>query len=172
MKKHRLIIVVSILSISMLLFLILKRQDESSASDWRELYQEVVETFPDVPTLTASDAKGLIADKSVVFLDVRSPEERKISLIPGAISLEAFLARSEDYQNKKIITYCTIGYRSAMQTRALRSKGFEAYNLEGSLLSWISDNGPLVTPEGGSTKRLHVFGSKWNVVPDDYEAVY
>ncbi len=50
-------------------------------------------------------------------------------------------------------------------------KGITMYNLRGGLLAWVHDGGKVVDQKG-ETKRIHVYGRKWNLAPSAYEAVW
>lgn len=41
-------------------------------------------------------------------------------------------------RDQKVVACCTIGYRSSQYARKLRHEGFNAYNLEGGILGWVS----------------------------------
>jgi hypothetical protein len=41
-----------------------------------------------------------------------------------------------------------------------------------SLLAWSHAGGPLVDGEGRPTKRLHVFGARWDLAAEGYEPVW
>ena len=92
-------------------------------------------------------------------------------MLPGAISVKEFLKDPSKYRDKTIISYCTISYRSAKFTRELNNKGFTAYNLAGGLLAWVLDGGK-VYDSSGVTKRIHVYGKKWDYPPEGYQAVW
>ena len=108
-----------------------------------------------------------------VLVDVREPRELAVSTIPGALTRDEFEARKAELKAKgaTIVPYCTIGYRSGLYTEELREQGFEAKNLEGSLLSWTWAGGPLVHDDE-PTKRVHVYGPQWNLVAEGYEGVW
>ena len=53
----------------------------------------------------------------------------------------------------------------------VKKKDFTLYNLRGGLLAWVHDGGEVVD-EKGKTKRIHVYGRKWNLAPRSYEAVW
>jgi len=44
-------------------------------------------------------------------------------------------------------------------------------NLRGGLLAWVHDGGK-VYDRNGETRRIHVYGRKWDLGPKDYEAVW
>lgn len=79
-------------------------------------------------------------------------------------------------KGKRIVVYCTIGYRSGKYAMELAGQGIRAENLEGGILSWSHAGGPfqvrndagLATP----TRRVHVYDKGWNLLHPDYEAVW
>jgi len=93
-------------------------------------------------------------------------------MIPGAVTEEQFLGNIEQYKNRIIIGYCTISYRSGKLAQELVNKqGITMYNLRGGLLAWVHDGGKIVNSKG-ETKRIHVYGRKWNLAPSGFEAVW
>ncbi|MBT3584422.1 MAG: rhodanese-like domain-containing protein [Halobacteriovoraceae bacterium] len=129
--------------------------------------------FADVAVIEAHEAIKLTAQKDsrTVLVDVREQKERNVSIIPGAISKAEFENRHLEFKNYQVIPYCTIGYRSSEYVRILTQRGFKAYNLKGSILSWIHAGGTLID-KSGPTKKVHVFGEAWNFAPNDYQAIY
>ncbi len=92
-----------------------------------------------VPELTPEEVKALKDKGDIVLLDVRSPAEHEEVSIPGSllIPLEQLpFKMGELPKDKKIVVYCRSGNRSAMATYILRSRGFEAYNMAGGIISW------------------------------------
>lgn len=136
------------------------------------MYQEYRKDFPEVNEITPQGVVDLQKSGKLVLVDVRAPEEQSVSMIPGAITVEAFEAAMETYRDKKVVTYCTIGARSGVYANTLRQKGFNVSNLKGSLLAWTHAGLPLKDASGNDTKRVHVYGKKWNLVADGYEAVW
>ena len=128
-------------------------------------------SYPGVPELSPEEAAGMQAAGEVVFVDVREFEEFAVSHLPGAIHVDAFEKGTEQYRDAKVIAYCTIGYRSGLYAAKLRKKGIDAYNLSGSILSWVHAGRPIVDKDG-ETKRLHVYGRKWNLGPAGYDTVW
>jgi rhodanese-related sulfurtransferase len=131
-----------------------------------------------VPTMSASQLQSVLhaggQSQDHVLVDVREENERSVSIIPGAISkqdLERDLASANSqYQNKKIVSYCTIGYRSMNYTKELKEQGLDAYNLRGSILSWLHSGGEVVTPlNQQATKEVHVYGNDWMLAPVGYD---
>ena len=131
----------------------------------RGMYEEYSKEFPDVPALTPEQ----VTDEMVV-VDVRTDDEIGVSRIAGAITEAKFRAGRNGLIDRKIVVYCTIGARSGEYAEGLREKGFDAYNLAGSILAWAHAGKPLIDAEGKTTKHLHVYGREWDLAPDGYEA--
>lgn len=107
-----------------------------------------------------------------IVVDVRTPQERNVSTIAGAIDNEYFEHNSASYLNKKIIVYCTMGYRSGYYAAELRQKGIDAYNLSEGILGWAQIDGLLVGPQGQVTSQVHVFSRPWNFALKHHIAVF
>jgi len=121
----------------------------------------------DAPTLR----KQLQGAEPPVLVDVRPDHERKVSVLPGAISLDAFNADRSAYAGRPVVTYCTVGVRSGIAAKKLQKDGINATNFKGSILAWTLEGAPLVTPSGAPTQQVHVYGRRWNYAAEAYEAV-
>jgi sodium/bile acid cotransporter 7 len=137
----------------------------------RQMYESYARSFPDVPGIRAEDAMALVGSDDVVFVDVRERKEQEISMIPGAITESAYRADPGAYAGRKVVTYCTIGFRSGMFAKELAESGVDVHNLEGSLLAWTHARGPLASG-GEPTRDLHVYGSRWNLAAEGYRGVW
>jgi len=125
-----------------------------------------------IPSLSVDDVlKRQSAGERIVFVDVREDVERAVSIIPGAITADDLAADPEAYRDAVIVPYCTIGYRSGLYTKTLRAEGWDAVNLEGSILAWTHAGQQLEGPTG-ETKRVHVYGPRWSLAADGYEPVW
>lgn len=133
---------------------------------------EARQEFPQVPGVDVAGLERLRREREVVLVDVREPVEREVSMIPGAIPAERFDAEREQHRDAVVVAYCTIGYRSGLWAEHLREQGFDARNLEGSILGWTHAGRPLVGPDGEPTRRVHVYGERWNLAAEGYEAVW
>jgi sodium/bile acid cotransporter 7 len=136
------------------------------------MFSNYANDFPGVPALTPEDAKQLLASGTAILVDVRTPAERSVSMIPGAIATDDYERRAAEFDGKRVITYCTIGYRSGLYARKLRERGVDAANLAGSILAWAHAGGEFVDPSGKPTRKLHIYGAEWDLAPDNYEPVY
>lgn len=130
-----------------------------------------------VDSLAALQAGGLTPKP--LLLDVREAEEYAVSHLPGAVRVEpggdlpAWLDTVE--QNRPIVTYCSVGYRSERYGRALREAGFtEVHNLYGSLFEWAERGYGVVDSTGRLTAAIHTYNRRWGqwLTTADAEKVY
>ena len=136
-----------------------------------KMYAKYKKDFPEVQDIDVQLAMELINTGKVIFVDVRPPEERSVSHLPGAISADDFLSNPEKYDDYIKVGYCTISYRSGIFVQEMSQQGIPMYNLRAGLLAWVHAGGK-VYDESGETKRIHVYGQKWNLAPERYEAVW
>ncbi len=106
-----------------------------------------------------------------VIVDVRSPQEYRVSMIPGAITKQQYESHRQQYSDLTVIPYCTVGGRSTQYAAQLASKGVKVLNYKESILGWCAQNLPLVTPTGKATKTVHTASSRYRV-PPTYKAVW
>ncbi len=128
--------------------------------------------FPEVRSVQAAELVARMGGEEWVLVDVREPEERAVSTLPGAVSAEAFETDPERWAGRPVVAYCTIGYRSGLWAKEMAQRGVEVLNLAGSLLAWTHAGGELVAPDGTPTRRLHVYGRRWNLAAEGYETVW
>jgi rhodanese-related sulfurtransferase len=145
--------------------------DAEKRQEVAAMYADYREDFPGIQEIDPERALKLREDLDVVFVDVRKPEEQAVSMIPGAVTSEVFLADTERFRGQRIIAYCTISYRSGKLAAKLNRKGITMVNLKGGLLGWVHAGGPLVRGNLPVTV-LHVYGRKWDLAPAGIETVY
>ncbi len=135
------------------------------------MYAGYAEDFPDVEAMAVEELRRRQeAGEPLVLVDVRPQEERKVAILPGAIP-HTELDPSQ-HRGSTVVVYCTIGARSGAFAQQLREEGYgDVYNLEGGLLAWTHIGGPLVDEDGRPTRRVHVYGPRWNLVAEGYEGV-
>ena len=128
---------------------------------------------PDVATITAAALREALPTGNFVLVDVRTDKEREVSTLPGAITAKDFESRLEELvaEGRTVVAYCTIGARSSSYARAMGKRGVKVLNLEGSVLAWTHAGGDFVS-ESGPTRRVHVYGRRWNLAADGYETVW
>jgi rhodanese-related sulfurtransferase len=136
---------------------------------------------PDVPVVSVqevaravqgpSDDEDAVANaKPLLLVDVRSARETAVSIIPGAVTRDAYERNASRYRDYRIVPYCTVGVRSGRYTRKLLEQGVDAVNFEGSIIAWVEAGMPLVTLDGEATRRVHTW-SRAIRVPEGYEQV-
>ena len=136
-----------------------------------EMYAGYKKEFPEVTDITPKEVMDLLArHKKVVLVDVRTPEEQQVSMLPGAITREELLSNLNAYRDHVIIGYCTISYRSGQLAQDLGKKGITMLNLKGGLLAWVHEGGKVYS-QGKETQKVHVYGSKWDLAPDRYQTI-
>ncbi len=135
------------------------------------MYADYKQDFPNVADISPSKAMAQLDRGGVVFVDIRKPEEMAVSRLPDAISKQAFLDHRQRYADKTVIVYCTIGYRSGVFARDMRAQGIEVINLRGSILAWVLEGGTVYDEQDIPSRRVHVYGDKWDYAPAGWESV-
>ena len=127
---------------------------------WQEVEAEITRKYPEVASITAAELKGRLGDPDLVLVDVREPEEYRVSRIPGAI-LPDRVDRDSLPEDTVIVAYCSVGLRSAAYAQELRNRGFERiFNLTGSIFQWGNSGYPLVS-EDGPVRMIHPYNRRW-----------
>ncbi len=132
------------------------------------MYADYQKDFPGAREISVKQAMS--AAGQAVFVDTREPAEMEVSTLPGAISQAAFLKNPAAYRDKTVIAYCTIGYRSGKFAEEMAKKGIPVSNLKGGILAWTLESGKVLDRKG-ETRRIHVYGKKWDYAPAGYETV-
>lgn len=144
--------------------------DRQKSDIVQKMYGEYKKNFPDIGDISAAAAERLDARNEVVFIDVRTPEEQAVSELPGAVTEAAVKENPTILEGKTAVAYCTIGYRSGLYVEKMDRRGIHMLNLAGGILAWVLSGGK-VYHDGRETKRVHVYGEKWNYAPAGYEAI-
>lgn len=116
------------------------------------------------PVISVKDAYS--QKSNFVFLDARELFEYQTSHIHEArfvgyddFNIDVIVDISKE---KKIIVYCSIGYRSEKIATQLRKAGFKnTYNLYGSLFEWVNAGFPTYDKHGKLTKKIHTYSEDW-----------
>jgi rhodanese-related sulfurtransferase len=111
--------------------------------------QLVAEANAEIETVSQDDAKKLLDDDGVVFVDIRDVRElEREGMIPGAFHaprgmLEFWVDPDSPYykdvfgSGKKFILYCASAWRSALAAKALKEMGLAPIaHLEGGFSAW------------------------------------
>lgn len=92
---------------------------------------------------------GLIADSSVVVLDVRTADEFIDGHIKGAVNIDVkkddFVEAAKELlpSAKTLAVYCRSGRRSAAACQQLSKAGYKCVNLEGGIMAWTGEGRPV-----------------------------
>ncbi len=168
MKKTLWLVIVLLVTIAPLLF--------AQGIGWGLVNAKIRSEFPDVPRMDTSELAAALNDlkqPKPLLLDVRTQAEFDISHLAGATRVEpgadvTTLALSKD---KPIVTYCSVGYRSAALAKKLRDGGYtNVTNLEGSIFRWANENRPLVH-DSQPTDKVHPYNGVWGMLVDNAHRV-
>ena len=102
----------------------------------------------------------------VILLDTRERKEYEVSHISNAlwVGYDDFNVKrlSDISKDAKIVTYCSVGYRSERIGEQLQKAGFsKVYNLKGSIFKWVNEGNIVVDEHGQTTNAIHGYDEKW-----------
>lgn len=132
----------------------------------------------DAPLIKADELKRIIDDTNLVLIDVRNAHEQAVSMLPRALTTADFAEkfRRGIPAGKRLVVYCTIGYRSGKYAMELAKQRLRAENLEGGVLAWSFAGGAFLAKDStgawAPTQRVHVYDSEWNILHPAYKAVW
>ncbi len=105
---------------------------------------------------------------NTVLIDVRTPEEQSVSVIPGAVlatpqtKLNALPEVRHADADATIVVYCAGGYRSARSiSRSGETMAKHMVNLRGGIVGYANAGGKLVDARGGTSHKVHGYNSTW-----------
>jgi rhodanese-related sulfurtransferase len=107
-----------------------------------------------VKNVTPDDVEKLLsANKDILVLDVRTPEEFEMGHIAGAKNISfldvEFAKNVEAVSGKPIVLHCAAGPRSTKALEVLKTKSFPAiYHMNGGYKAWVAANKPVVGGAG------------------------
>ena len=143
-----------------------------SSKEYISNAEDCIQQYPNARWLDLKDYLERSEEENWVIVDARYMQERKVSMIPSALSIEESFKRLDEFKNSPILFYCTVGCRSGAHAEQLKEDGYKSYNLRGGILAWALDGQPLVTPKGEATNRVHVLLEKWAGSSDKFECVW
>ena len=145
-------------------------KDKEKRDIVRKMYEEYKTKFQAVENISPISAQALYARGEAVFIDVRTPQEQSVSMLPGAVTELDLVNTPSILQGKTAVAYCTVGYRSGLYAADMSREGIRVLNITGGILAWVLSGGK-VYHAGRETKRVHVYEKKWNYLPDGYKPV-
>ncbi|MHB1686990.1 MAG: rhodanese-like domain-containing protein [Ignavibacteriaceae bacterium] len=89
----------------------------------------------------AEAAEKIKRSRNILLLDVRTSQERKVTMIKGSfhIPVHEIASRMDElnkFKDKEIICYCRTGNRSVTAASKLKKHGFNSANLLGGINAW------------------------------------
>lgn len=175
--------VINTVKYTLILFLIcifLPKTNAQKSSVADKNFAETVNNYLSftVPVVSVDDMRRLPAS-SYLLLDTREKEEYQVSHIKGAVHagynhFDATLLTSVP-KDKKIIVYCSIGYRSEKIGERLLKMGYRnVYNLYGSIFEWVNRGYEVVDTKGRAVKKIHGYDKNWSkwVLNSSFTKVY
>jgi rhodanese-related sulfurtransferase len=119
-----------------------------------------------VKTIQPTDAKKLMGNPKVIFIDTRAPEEFKVSHLPSARFLNYNNFTTEDLKKLpkdcKLVVYCSVGYRSERVGEKLLELGYtDVLNLYGGIFEWKNEGLEVVNPTNHPTDSVHTYNKNW-----------
>ena len=167
------IIYISFLVIALIIAAIFTyTKNKTSLTPLGKIHQSIKASYPNMPHISPAQLEKQLASDELLIFDTRPLEEYNVSHIAGAIQIEPdatpehFSAKfGESLKNKRIIVYCSVGWRSSilgtrLENAALSAGAVSIQNLEGGLFGWHNDNRPLVN-QSGTTSKIHPYNPYW-----------
>lgn len=114
---------------------------------------------------------------SIIYLDAREKKEYEVSHIKNAIWIgyDDFKMKRirEIAKDKKIVIYCSVGYRSEKVAEKLVKAGYkDVSNLYGSIFEWVNQGRPVYDKDEKLTKNVHAYDHSWGVWLTKGEKIY
>ena len=122
----------------------------------KTVQQMVDEANAEIETLAVEEAKKLVGQPGVTFIDIRDPRELwRDGTIPGAINvtrgmLEMWIDPQSPYakpifqEDKKFIFHCAGGMRSALAAKTAQDMGLKPVaHMGGGFAGWRDAGGPI-----------------------------
>jgi rhodanese-related sulfurtransferase len=126
----------------------------------KSVQQMVLEASREIETLTVEQARALLGQPGVTFIDLRDPRELwREGGIPGAVSvprgmLEFWIDPASPYHKSffasgnRFVLFCGGGWRSALATRTAQDMGLTPVcHIEGGFGAWKSAGAPVEAVE-------------------------
>lgn len=144
------------------------------ASDYHHMLKALYKNT--VPLLRPQQVETL---EEYTILDTRAANEYAVSSLPNALWVNYPTLNQEVLatipKNKKILLYCSVGYRSERIGEQLLTMGFsQVYNLYGGIFEWVNTGHVVVNPsDQNPTSKVHGYAPSWGKwLGDGVEVVY
>lgn len=133
---------------------------------WTFVNWKIRTDFPDVRRITPQQLAEWLDDKSraqPVLLDIRTNAEYEVSHIHGArrVDPDSTVESISLAKDQPIVTYCSVGYRSAAVAKKLQDAGYtNVQNMTGSIFEWANEGRPMQR-EGQRVNKVHPYNTTW-----------
>jgi rhodanese-related sulfurtransferase len=102
-----------------------------------------------------------------LLLDVRAADEFAVSHLLRAQRVDPnhpAIASLELATDRKVVVYCSVGYRSGAIAEQLSAAGYEkVYNLEGGIFAWANEGRPVFRGDVRAAV-VHPYDAVWGVL--------
>jgi rhodanese-related sulfurtransferase len=131
--------------------------------------QAIHREFPDVNRISTEQLALWMRERSPLLLDVREKDEYRVSHLYQARRVEPgshATALLDVEKDRLIVTYCSVGYRSARFAQRLQRAGYSnVYNLDGSIFRWANEGRPVYQGEL-RVQEVHPYSATWGRLLD------
>ena len=137
--------------------------------------ETIAATYTEIGETSASELAAALASADsgrYVIFDSRPKSEfsqshlrTAIRVDPDATTESFFAAHDESIRNKRLVFYCSVGYRSSILASRLKGKAIErgassVANLRGGLFRWYNEGRPVFNGSG-PTDDIHPYDKWW-----------
>lgn len=136
---------------------------------WAAIKRLIAAQFPQVQQISVPElANWLQQSPQPLLLDTRTIEEYRISHLSNAVlapeNLEELRTWQELQKDTPIVTYCSVGYRSAKVAEQLQQMGYSrVFNLAGSIFEWANADYPVYRDEE-VVQQVHPYNARWGTL--------
>jgi rhodanese-related sulfurtransferase len=108
---------------------------------------------------------------------VREKSEYEVSHIKNAMNFPYKKFKTEQIshisKDKKIVIYCSVGYRSEKTIEKLKKAGFKnCFNLYGGIFEWVNRGYSVYDKNQNLTTKTHAFSKGWGIWLEKGEKIY
>ena len=129
-----------------------QEEAEGSTMFWSTTLRMIRSKFPEVNQLSTDTLASWLNEpdeiKRPLIVDTRDLGEYDVSHLKGALQAstgdELHRILTGLVPGRRVVLYCSVGYRSSAMVRLLLKKGHtQIYNLEGSIFAWANEGRPV-----------------------------
>ncbi len=155
---------------------------EAAPKKLAEIETELEQKFDKIGHVTADDlAAWQAAGEESLLLDAREADEFAVSRLDGAVRVapKGSFAKSglssDDISGKRVVVYCSVGWRSSIWAERNREALLEAgavsvSNLKGGIFAWHNAGLDLVSG-AGETRLIHPYDKTWGKLVERSEQI-